>query len=58
MPIEFIPSPSSNGFHLGPLFVHAYGLAYVIAVLAAVAIASRRWEARGGERALVGEVAL
>lgn len=24
-----IPSPSSRGFHLGPLFVHAYGIAYV-----------------------------
>jgi len=58
MPIEFIPSPSSNGFHLGPLSVHAYGLAYVAAVLAAVAITSRRWQARGGDRALVHEVAL
>ncbi|TMK97529.1 MAG: DUF3179 domain-containing protein [Actinobacteria bacterium] len=58
MPIDFIPSPPSNGLHLGPLFIHAYGLAYVAAVLAAVAIASRRWEARGGDRALVREVAL
>jgi prolipoprotein diacylglyceryl transferase len=58
MPIELIPSPSSSGFHLGPLFIHAYGLAYVAALLAAVAITSRRWEARGGDRALVREVAL
>src|SRR5919198_5376637 len=56
--IGSIPSPSSNGLQLGPLFVHAYGLAYVVAVLAAVAIAARRWEARGGDRALVREVAL
>src|SRR5438128_10002659 len=56
--MDFIPSPPSNGLHLGPLFIHAYGLAYVAAVLAAVAIASRRWEARGGDRALVREVAL
>ena len=49
----FIPSPSSNGVHLGPLFVHAYGVAYVVAVLAAVAITSRRWERVGGDRALV-----
>ncbi len=54
----FLPSPSRNGFLLGPLFVHAYGLAYVVAVLAAVAIAARRWQAAGGERALVYDVAL
>jgi prolipoprotein diacylglyceryl transferase len=53
-----IPSPSSNGVHLGPLFVHAYGLAYVLAVAAAVAITSKRWEARGGSRTLVHEVAM
>ena len=41
-----IPSPSANGLHVGPLFVHAYGLAYVVAVLAAVVITSRRWVRR------------
>jgi prolipoprotein diacylglyceryl transferase len=55
--IAAIPSPPTNGFHVGPLFVHAYGLAYVAAVLAAVAIAGRRWEARGGDRDLVVQVA-
>lgn len=55
--LAFIPSPSSNGFHIGPLLVHAYGLAYIAAVLAAVAILTVRWEARGGDRALVQEVA-
>ena len=53
-----IPSPSSNGVHLGPLFVHAYGLAYVFAVIAAVAITTRRWGRAGGDRALVYEVAI
>jgi prolipoprotein diacylglyceryl transferase len=53
-----IPSPASNGFHIGPLFVHAYGLAYVVAVAAAVAITSRRWERAGGDRSLVQDVAL
>ena len=56
--IAFIPSPSQNGFHVGPLFVHAYGLFYAVAVWAAVVITSRRWEARGGTRELVQEVAL
>ncbi len=58
VPVAFIPSPPSNGFHVGPLFFHAYGLAYVIAVIAAVAITVRRWEATGGQRDLVYEVAL
>jgi len=53
-----IPSPPTNGLHLGPFFVHAYGLAYVVAVIAAVAIASRSWERAGGDRSLVQEVAL
>src|SRR5439155_11778399 len=53
-----IPSPPANGIHLGPFFLHAYGLAYVAAVLAAVAITSRRWQRQGGDGALVREVAL
>jgi prolipoprotein diacylglyceryl transferase len=56
--LAFLPSPPSNGFHLGPLFVHAYGLAYLVAVLVAVAIVRRRWAARGGDPALVQEVAI
>jgi prolipoprotein diacylglyceryl transferase len=56
--LAFIPSPPENGFHIGPLFVHAYGLAYVVAVTVAVLIASRRWETLGGHRELVQDVAL
>ena len=36
MPLPFIPSPSDNGFYVGPLFFHAYGIAYVFAVTAAI----------------------
>jgi len=53
-----IPSPAANGFHLGPLFIHAYGLAYVVAVTAAIVLTVRRWEAQGGSRELVYDVAL
>jgi len=56
--VGFLPSPPTNGFYVGPLFVHFYGLAYVLAVSAAVAITVRRWKARGGERELVYDVAL
>lgn len=53
-----IPSPAGDGFSIGPLFVHAYGLAYAVGLLAAIAITTRRWEARGGSREIVQEVAL
>jgi prolipoprotein diacylglyceryltransferase len=33
-----IPSPSSSGIRVGPLDLHAYGLMYVFAVLAAILI--------------------
>ena len=42
-----IPSPSSNGFSIGPLFFHAYGIAYVFAVAAAIYISRWRWGAAG-----------
>jgi prolipoprotein diacylglyceryl transferase len=53
-----IPSPSSSGFQLGPFDVHIYGLMYVVGLVAAVAITIRRWEAQGGSRATVYDVAM
>jgi prolipoprotein diacylglyceryl transferase len=53
-----IPSPSTNVVHLGPFAIHVYGLCYAVAVLVAVAITRRRWEAAGGQRELVYDVAL
>jgi prolipoprotein diacylglyceryl transferase len=54
----YIPSPSSNGFQIGPFFVHAYGLMYVLAVLAAILISRRRWSKAGGDPNLPQEVAV
>ena len=53
-----IPSPSTDVLHLGPFDVHFYGIGYAIAVIAAVAITRRRWEAVGGSRDLINDVAL
>jgi prolipoprotein diacylglyceryl transferase len=53
-----IPSPAASGFQLGPFDVHAYGLMYVVALGLAVLITVRRWEALGGSRELVYDVAL
>jgi prolipoprotein diacylglyceryl transferase len=56
--VASIPSPSSNGLDLGPFFVHFYGLAYVVAITAAVVITRRRWRAQGGDPDLVLDVAI
>ena len=52
-----IPSPPVNGFHIGAAFIHFYGLMYVIGIALAVIITRRRWAARGGNPALVADVA-
>jgi len=56
-PLSFIPSPSVNGFHLGPLFIHYYGLMYVVGITLAVIITRRRVQAAGGDPALVADMA-
>jgi prolipoprotein diacylglyceryl transferase len=53
-----IPSPSHNGFDIGPLFVHFYGLMYVVGITAAILIARWLWRERGGDPDLVYTVAL
>jgi prolipoprotein diacylglyceryl transferase len=53
----YIPSPSNNGFYIGPLFFHAYGICYVFAVAAAILITRRRWANAGGDPDVVYEVA-
>ena len=56
--IASIPSPSSGVIELGPLELHAYGLMIALGVVAAVALASRRLEARGGDPNLVSAIAV
>jgi prolipoprotein diacylglyceryltransferase len=51
--MAFIPSPPVNGFYVGPLFIHYYGLMYVIGIALAILITQRRWKARGGDPSLV-----
>jgi len=53
----YIPSPAHNGFYIGPLFVHAYGLAYVFAVAAAIFVTRWRWRKVGGDPDLCYEAA-
>lgn len=58
IPLSFIPSPASNGFHIGPLFIHYYGLMYVIGIALAILITQRRVRQADGNPALVGDIAL
>ena len=53
-----IPSPSSNGFHVGPLFLHFYGLCYVVGITGSIIVARRLWRAKGGDPDLVYTVAM
>jgi prolipoprotein diacylglyceryl transferase len=52
-----IPSPPDSGFHVGPAFIHVYGLMYVVGITLAVLITRRRLQAKGGDPALVADVA-
>jgi prolipoprotein diacylglyceryl transferase len=48
-PLAFIPAPPTQGFHIGPLFLHLYGLCIALGVLAAFWLANRRWVQKGGK---------
>jgi len=56
--VASIPSPARNAIHLGRFQLRAYGLAIALGVLAAVAIAQRRWARRGGDPADISRLAL
>lgn len=58
VPPDVIPSPPTNGIDLGPLFLHFYGLMYVVGIVVCVALTRRRWGARGGDPDLVADIAL
>jgi prolipoprotein diacylglyceryl transferase len=53
-----IPSPSFNGFHLGPLDIRVYGLMYVIGITLAYLLTARRWRATGGDTTVVEDVTI
>src|SRR5215471_18871700 len=54
----YIPSPTVNGFYVGPAFIHVYGLMYVVGITLEILITQRRWKAVGGDPGLVGDVAI
>ncbi|MDR3069229.1 MAG: prolipoprotein diacylglyceryl transferase, partial [Cellulomonas sp.] len=56
LPAE-IGSPPQAVWHLGPFPLRAYSLAILLGIVAAALLTQRRWEARGGARDDVVEVA-
>jgi prolipoprotein diacylglyceryl transferase len=54
--LAYIPSPSKGILHLGPIPLHAYGLCLAIGVLVAATVAEKRWEAKGGQPGVIGEI--
>jgi prolipoprotein diacylglyceryl transferase len=57
MPTYF-PSPPQGVWHLGPLPIRAYALFIIIGIVVALLIGDRRWEARGGQRGVIYDIAL
>jgi phosphatidylglycerol---prolipoprotein diacylglyceryl transferase len=55
--IAVIPSPPGNAIHIGPFHLRAYGLSIAVGVIVAVAVARRRWAARGGDPADISGLA-
>ena len=49
--LAYFPPPPTNGFHIGPLFFHFYGLAIAIGVLFAFWLARKRWQEMGRDPA-------
>ncbi|MGI8776078.1 MAG: prolipoprotein diacylglyceryl transferase [Acidimicrobiales bacterium] len=56
--VASIPSPSRGVLHLGPLPLRAYALCILAGVFAAVALAGRRWVARGGAEGTIADLAV
>jgi prolipoprotein diacylglyceryl transferase len=56
--LAFIPSPDQGVWFLGPVPIRAYALCIIVGIIAALVIGDRRWEARGGERGVIYDIAL
>lgn len=54
----FIPSPSTGVWYLGTVPLRAYALAILLGIVVAVLIADRRWQARGGVKGEILDVAI
>ncbi len=56
--LAYIPSPPRGVWHLGLLPIRAYALFIIVGIVVALMIGDRRWEARGGQRGVIYDIAL
>jgi prolipoprotein diacylglyceryl transferase len=56
--LAYFPSPPQGVWHLGPIPIRAYALFIIAGIVVALVIGDRRWEARGGERGVIYDIAL
>lgn len=58
MNLAYLPSPSQGVWHLGPIPIRAYALCILTGIFTAVWLTGRRWEARGGRRDDIADIAI
>jgi len=56
--LAYIPSPAQGVWHIGPVPIRAYALFIIVGIIVALVIGDRRWEAKGGERGVIYDIAL
>jgi prolipoprotein diacylglyceryl transferase len=56
--LAYFPSPPRGVWHIWIVPIRAYALFIIIGIVAALLIGDRRWEARGGERGVIYDIAL
>jgi prolipoprotein diacylglyceryl transferase len=56
--LAYIPSPSQGVWHLGVIPLRAYALFIIVGIVVALVLGDRRWEARGGQRGVIYDIAI
>ncbi|BBZ08063.1 prolipoprotein diacylglyceryl transferase [Mycolicibacterium doricum] len=56
--LAYIPSPPQGVWELGPFPLRAYAVCIIAGIIVALVLGDRRWEARGGERGVIYDIAL
>ncbi|QUQ71775.1 prolipoprotein diacylglyceryl transferase [Kutzneria sp. CA-103260] len=52
------PSPPQGVWHLGPIPIRAYALCIIAGIIVAIVWGERRWQARGGEKGFITDLAV
>jgi prolipoprotein diacylglyceryl transferase len=58
MPIAAIPSPSQGVWHIGFIPIRAYAICFIIAIGFGIWLSERRWQARGGQKGTITDIAV